>query len=200
MMSRGSHRRSGRSSRAKNGGASCRSRRLPARARFRGLAALGPRARAAAAARPPGPPSATINTVADRRPRVLMIDDSTAERDLYAFMLEGYLRVLTAGRGAEGLELAEKERPDAIVLDVLMPEMNGWEVCRRLKSNPRTAAIPVIMLTGQDEPALVEEASRNGATRLLRKPCPVEKLASVLTMAISTSGDHSGTGWTSPGA
>ena len=161
---------------------------------------LRPRAQVAADPRPPATEAATINTVADRRPRVLMIDDSTAERDLYAFMLEGYLRVLTAARGAEGLELAEKERPDAIVLDVMMPEMNGWEVCRRLKSNPRTASIPVIMLTGQDEPTLVEEASRNGATRLLRKPCPVEKLASVLTMAISTSSDPCSTGWTSPGA
>src|SRR5207248_8692984 len=104
---------------------------------------LRPRAQVAADPRSPATEAATINTVADRRPRVLMIDDSTAERDLYAFMLEGYLRVLTAARGAEGLELAEKERPDAIVLDVMMPEMNGWEVCRRLKSNPRTAAIPV---------------------------------------------------------
>ena len=161
---------------------------------------LRPRAEAAADPHPSAAPPATINTVADIRPRVLMIDDSTAERDLYAFMLEGYLRVLTAARGAEGLELAERERPDAIVLDVMMPEMNGWEVCRRLKSNPHTASIPVIMLTAQDEPTLVEEASRNGATHLLRKPCPVEKLASVLTIAISTSRDPNSAGWTAPGA
>jgi len=117
-----------------------------------------------------------------------MIDDSTAERDLYALMLERDLQVLTAARGPEGLALAEAERPDAIVLDVMMPEMNGWEVCRRLKSNPDTASIPVIMLTGQDDPDLMAQVARNGAATLLMKPCPVEKLTSVLTSAISPSG------------
>jgi len=132
---------------------------------------------------PPFDPMATGN---DTRPRVLMIDDSTAERDLYALMLERDVRVLTAARGAEGLSLAAAERPDVIVLDVMMPEMNGWEVCRRLKANPTTAAIPVIMLTAQDEPNLAEEASRNGAAMLLTKPCPVEKLSSAI--AASTRG------------
>lgn len=124
---------------------------------------------------------------ADNRPRVLMIDDSTAERDLYALMLERDLRVLTAARGSEGLALAERERPHAIVLDVMMPEMNGWEVCRRLKSNPLTASIPVIMLTAQDGPNMLLEASRHGATTLLTKPCPIEKLTAALTSAISAS-------------
>ena len=129
------------------------------------------------------PPAAAVT---DTRPRVLMIDDSTAERDLYALMLEGDVQVLTASRGAEGLALAQTERPDAIVLDVMMPEMNGWEVCRRLKSNPATSSIPVVMLTAQDEPNLVDEAVRLGAATLLTKPCPVEKLTSVLTSAISS--------------
>ena len=123
----------------------------------------------------------------DKRPRVLMIDDSTSERDLYALMLERDVQVLTASRGSEGLALAEAERPDAIVLDVMMPEMNGWEVCRRLKSNPDTASIPVIMLTGQEQPDLMAQAAQNGAATLLMKPCPVEKLTSVLTSAISAS-------------
>ena len=139
-----------------------------------------------------------VNQPPDKRPRVLMIDDSTAERDLYALMLERDVKVLTAARGSEGLALAEKERPDAIVLDLMMPEMNGWEVCRRLKSNPATASIPVIMLTAQDEPNLVAEASRHGATNLLTKPCPIEKLTSVLTVAISTS--HRDAGHGSPSA
>jgi len=131
---------------------------------------------------PPAPPPIAA---ADTRPRVLMIDDSTAERDLYALMLERDVQVLTASRGSEGLAIAQTERPDAIVLDVMMPEMNGWEVCRRLKSNPATASIPVVMLTAQDEPNLMDEAARHGAATLLTKPCPVEKLTSVLTSAIS---------------
>jgi CheY-like chemotaxis protein len=126
---------------------------------------------------------------ADERPRVLMIDDSITERDLYALLLERDVRILTAARGPEGLALAEKEQPDAIVLDVMMPEMNGWEVCRRLKSNPHTSGIPVIILTGQDDPNLSREATRLGAATLLYKPCPIERLASVLTGAIAASHD-----------
>src|SRR5438093_13076008 len=100
-------------------------------------------------------------------------------------MPERDVQVLTASLGSEGLAIAQTERPDAIVLDVMMPEMNGWEVCRRLKSNPATASIPVVMLTAQDEPNLMDEAARHGAATLLTKPCPVEKLTSVLTSAIS---------------
>jgi CheY-like chemotaxis protein len=142
---------------------------------------LRPRAAFAAEAASPR----TTAVTSDNRPRVLMIDDSTAERDLYALMLERDVQVLTASRGSEGLAIAQAERPDVIVLDVMMPEMNGWEVCRRLKSNPATASIPVVMLTAQDGPDLVTEAERNGAATLLTKPCPVDKLTSVLTAAIS---------------
>jgi len=147
---------------------------------------LRPRASFAAAEAPLTPsPAAAMS--ADHRPRVLMIDDSTSERDLYALMLERDVQVLTASRGSEGIALAQIERPDAIVLDVMMPEMNGWEVCRRLKSDPLTASIPVVMLTAQDEPGLAFEAERHGATTLLTKPCRVETLTSVLTNAISGS-------------
>ena len=131
------------------------------------------------------PPAFAIPRAADlSRPRVLMIDDSNEERDLYALMLEGDMTVLTASRGAEGLARASSDLPDAIVLDVMMPGMDGWEVCRRLKANPDTAEIPIIMLTAQDEPTLADEASRNGATALLTKPCPIEKLTHVITTAI----------------
>ena len=130
-------------------------------------------------------PVPTADALVDgTRPRVLMIDDSNAERDLYALMLEGYMTVLTAARGTEGLKRASAEHPDVIVLDVMMPGMDGWEVCRRLKSDPGTSAIPVIMLTAQDEPALGVEASRHGATALLTKPCSVEKLTAAIASAM----------------
>jgi two-component system cell cycle response regulator len=99
-------------------------------------------------------------------------------------MLEGDMTVLTASRGTEGLVRASADRPDAIVLDIMMPGMDGWEVCRRLKADPATADIPVIMLTAQDAPTLMSEASRYGATALLTKPCPFEKLTLTITSAI----------------
>jgi putative two-component system response regulator len=113
-----------------------------------------------------------------------MIDDSTAERDLYALMLEREAMVLTAPRGPVGLTIAETEHPDAIVLDVVMPEMSGWEVCRRLKANPVTTAIPVIMLTGSSSPTLAEDAARYGALTVLSKPCSAEELTAALLAVV----------------
>jgi CheY-like chemotaxis protein len=113
-----------------------------------------------------------------------MIDDSNGERDLYALMLENCMTILTAARGSEGLEVAAADHPDAIVLDLMMPGMDGWEVCRRLKADPGTASIPVIMLTAQDEPALAARATHHGAATLLTKPCSIEKLTEAITAAI----------------
>jgi hypothetical protein len=76
------------------------------------------------------------------RPRVLLVDDSVEHCDLYALMLEPTATVVTAARGEAALALAAKEPFDAIVLDVLMPGMDGWEVCSRLKASPMTRTMP----------------------------------------------------------
>src|SRR6266851_5152159 len=90
-------------------------------------------------------------TSARRRVKLLLIDDCVAERDLYECVLETEFNILTATRGADGLALADRARPDTIVLDVMMPGMDGWETCTHIKSNPITANIPVILLTGVDD-------------------------------------------------
>lgn len=82
---------------------------------------------------------------------MLIIEDSSAQALAKLLLLEGVgLRVMWAHNGWEGLEMANRFIPDAIVLDVEMPEMDGFEVCRRLKAEPRTANIPVIMNTVRD--------------------------------------------------
>lgn len=82
---------------------------------------------------------------------VLIIEDSSAQALAKLLLLEDSgLRVLWARNGWEGLEMASRFAPDAIVLDVEMPEIDGFEVCRRLKSDPQTAKIPVIMHTVRD--------------------------------------------------
>lgn len=79
---------------------------------------------------------------------ILVIDDDASIRKVTALRLEreGY-RVLTAPEGEEGLRIAKAERPDVILLDILMPRMDGREVLRRLKADPETQTIPVILLT-----------------------------------------------------
>jgi CheY-like chemotaxis protein len=125
---------------------------------------------------------------ADGRLRVLLVDDSTAHRDLYALMLEDTAIVLTASRGEDALVIAGASAPDAIILDVMMPGLDGWGVCACLKRNPMTAAIPVIMLTSLDTVDVPVRARAAGAAAVLMKPCPPERLVLTLNAAVRPEG------------
>ena len=109
---------------------------------------------------------------------ILVIDDDAAARDLLQRLLrrEGY-NAIVATSGQEGLDLARAHAPDAILLDVRMPEMNGWEVLSRLKSDPDLANIPVVMVTIEDDPAL---SCALGAVDYLIKPIDSERLLAIL--------------------
>jgi two-component system alkaline phosphatase synthesis response regulator PhoP len=98
--------------------------------------------------------------------KVLVVDDEPNIRNILDFTLgaEGYL-VIAAGDGEQGFEVALAELPDLILLDVMMPRSDGFEVCRRLKEDPRTAHIPVVMLTaksGRDDRLQGEAARADG--------------------------------------
>jgi CheY-like chemotaxis protein len=117
------------------------------------------------------------------RPRVLLVDDSQAHLDLYESMLDGLAIVRTTARGEDALKIARGEPLDVVVLDVLMPGMDGWEVCRRLKEDPATDGIPIVMLTSLDAVDVPARARQVGASAVLMKPCPVERLMLVLNAA-----------------
>jgi CheY-like chemotaxis protein len=89
--------------------------------------------------------------------KVLLADDEESIRALVAATMraDGRYRFLEARNGKEALEIVLKEKPDLVILDVRMPEVDGFEVCRRLKANPETENIPVIMLS-----ALTQESDR----------------------------------------
>ena len=120
----------------------------------------------------------------DDRPRVLLVDDSAEIRDLYTLMLEQTAAVITTSSGEDALTIACTHRLDAIVLDVMMPGMDGWQTCERLKANPLTSGIPVIMLTSWDGPDVPERAERVGASAVLIKPCPLERLIIAVENAV----------------
>jgi len=105
------------------------------------------------------------------RKRVLVIDDDTQDRALVAAVLgtAGY-EVRSAPGGGEGLKLANAEPPDVVVLDVQMPDMDGFEVCRLLGQGPKTRMIPIVMLTASDDPALNRKAYAAGALACVPKP------------------------------
>jgi signal transduction histidine kinase len=103
--------------------------------------------------------------------RVLIVDDDPASRLLLADWLSAYgHQVSTAADGPEALLAVEREAPDAIVLDVMMPGLDGFAVCERLKSNPRTAVVPVLLLTALHERENRLRGMRAGANDFLTKP------------------------------
>ena len=103
--------------------------------------------------------------------RVLVVDDVDVNvRLLEAKLSSEYFTVLTASSGAEALRLARSDRPDIILLDVMMPEMDGFEVCRRLKADPATDEIPVVMVTALSEVADRVRGLQSGADDFLTKP------------------------------
>jgi CheY-like chemotaxis protein len=112
----------------------------------------------------------------DRRLTLLLVDDCVAERALYEMALEPHFEILTADRGDEGIAVATHNHPDAIILDVMMPGLDGWETCLRIKRNPDTQHIPVILLTSLDDGDLHERANAVGASALFHKPYPANQL------------------------
>ncbi len=104
------------------------------------------------------------------KPNVLIIDDSATIRRMLEFVLRDENDVATADSGALGLKKAAEQNPDLIVLDVMMPDMDGHEVCRRLKADPRTKDIPVIFCSTLGEPGDEAAGLNLGAIDYVTKP------------------------------
>jgi len=117
--------------------------------------------------------------------KVLVIDD---ENDILliiksALHEEGY-DVTTANNGYDGLALAEDASPDLIILDIMMPEMDGFEVLQQLKENEKTAQIPVVILTGLSSKDKIREALNKGIDYYIVKPFEYQDLVSKVKIAI----------------
>ena len=120
------------------------------------------------------------------RKTILAVDDDASTRKILAFRLKqaGY-RVLTAESGEEGLRLAEQERPDLILLDIMMPKMKGRDVCARLKASPATARIPVIFLTALGLPDHIKGGMDLGADDYLVKPFQAAELKERIAVCLA---------------
>ena len=105
------------------------------------------------------------------RPTVLLVEDEPAQREMLAYNLEAEgFDVITADNGEDGLILVDENDPDLIVLDWMMPQLSGIEVCRRLKSNSKTRQIPVIMLSARAEEVDRVRGLETGADDYVVKP------------------------------
>jgi len=116
------------------------------------------------------------------RPTVLAVDDTPANLSLLSQLLGKHYRVQLAVSGAKALELAQRRAPDIIVLDVMMPDLDGYEVCRRLKADPRTRDVPVLFLTALNTPEDETRGFEAGGADFVSKPfTPATLLARVRT-------------------
>lgn len=113
--------------------------------------------------------------------RILVVDDSPTEVQTFRNILEQYGHVvLVAENGADGVALARQEKPDAVLMDIVMPGLNGFQATRQLTKDPETAHIPVIIVTTKDQETDRVWGKRQGASGYLVKPVSGEKLAAEL--------------------
>ena len=113
----------------------------------------------------------------DKGPLVLIVDDVQDNRMIYVLFLRfSGFRIAEAENGEEALRQAEALQPDIIVMDLSLPVMDGWEATRRLKRDPRTKRIPIVVLTGHALPEHAQAARDAGCDLVITKPCLPDQL------------------------
>lgn len=105
------------------------------------------------------------------RKKILLVDDSATTLMMEQMVLRGQAyQIVTARNGREAVAVAASERPDLILLDVVMPEMNGFEACRRIRQQEITQSVPIIMVTTKGEEQNVETGFESGCSDYITKP------------------------------
>ncbi len=129
-------------------------------------------------------------TAGDVRPTILCIDDDRLVLGVCTAALEkhGY-RVVMATHGQAGIAMAQREQPALILLDIMMPSMDGFEVCRKLRADPAFRHTPIVLLTAMSEPDLEAKGAEAGATLSFRKPFNSEQIVSTVDKVLRRKGN-----------
>jgi twitching motility two-component system response regulator PilG len=140
---------------------------------------------------PSDPPPVAVNTVATSAPTVMVVDDSPTIRKILGLTLEraGY-RVVAEADGNSALARLKEFVPHVILLDIAMPDLDGYEVCKRIKQDPRTQAVPVIMLSGKGAFFDKVKGHMAGATEYLTKPFETPAVLAVVTTHCQAEAHH----------
>jgi CheY-like chemotaxis protein len=162
-------------------GRSEESRRLTAR--IRGLvAALADSEPASGAdAAPAAPGDRTVLYIEDSRPNALLVERTLRLRGI---------RMLDAQTAAEGIRLAREESPGLVLLDLQLPDLDGATVLRRLREDPATAGIPVVVVSGGVEAEAAEELEAAGVLAILGKPFPLDRLLALADDTLGAAPEH----------
>src|SRR3954470_19782601 len=117
-------------------------------------------------------------------PKVLIIDDDIDQLQILSAALERKYEVLTASDGLDGYVIACRERPALVVLDVMMPLVDGWTVLRKMRANPLTKDTRIVIATALDADAINVEASKLNVSLVLRKPIDLKQLKDAIARLV----------------
>jgi CheY-like chemotaxis protein len=122
------------------------------------------------------------------RPLVLLVEDHLELRQLYAeqLVISGF-DVIEAGNGADAIARTSADAPDVVLMDLSLPILDGWEATRRLKTDARTAHIPIVALTAHDGAGDLELATSAGCDWFVPKPCPPHALVAEVRRVLTKS-------------
>ena len=115
-------------------------------------------------------------------PRILLIDDDPSiTRLLSRVFLKHKFEVIVANNGSEGVKLAREQGPKAIILDLSIPQLNGWQVCREIR---RFSNAPIVIYSGNDDPGIRDSILAEGANCFLAKPASINDLVATVHNAV----------------
>ncbi len=121
----------------------------------------------------------------ESRPTILIVDDDEALTDVLSLRLQRQgFETATASSGEDGLAKARSQRPALVVLDLRLPDMDGFSICQELADSPETCAIPVIILSGMEHPDILRRARAAGCSYFVRKPYDPNALLILIREAI----------------
>ena len=130
----------------------------------------------------------------EARHTVLLVDDNVQNLELHEAYMEDMpeVRVVTATNGIDALAMVRDERPDLVLLDIMMPKMSGFEVCKRIKADPDTADTVIVMVTALNETGDVERAAECGTDDYLAKPVDRKALIDLVRRYLNARARNAG--------
>ncbi|MDQ3070850.1 MAG: response regulator [Acidobacteriota bacterium] len=121
-------------------------------------------------------------------PLILVVEDYDDAREMYVeYLTFTGFRVESATNGLEAIDMTQRLMPDLVLMDLALPKLDGWEATRRLKSDPATARIPVIALTGHALAGHAERAREAGCDSFITKPCVPDELVAEISRVLGVS-------------
>jgi len=132
-----------------------------------------------------------VQLLDNQKTTVLVIEDREAFRDILVKILTlNQYRVIAADLGTQGIEVARREKPDVVILDIMMPELNGYETCRQLRAIPELKDVAIIILTALSAKEVRAKAIEAGADVCLSKPCPISVLENAIQEALQRKAEE----------